>query len=58
MSITPDQVSAARRLLGWSLIRLSNHSGVRGGVEFSHGRRPGVRLAGIQDRERTGKDFI
>jgi len=26
--ITGDQVGAARRLLGWSLIRLSNYSGV------------------------------
>ena len=84
--ITPDQDSAARKLLGWSLIGLSNHSGVSdvsiekfekrklwrpapnveaiqraleaAGVEFTNGNRSGVRLARIQDRERTGKDFI
>jgi transcriptional regulator with XRE-family HTH domain len=28
------------------------------GVEFTNGNQSGVRLARIQDRERTGKDFI
>jgi transcriptional regulator with XRE-family HTH domain len=71
--ITGEQVSVARRLLGWSLMRLSNFCGVsnvtiqnfemgrdrrpttpdveaiqraleEAGVEFTNGKRPGVRL--------------
>jgi transcriptional regulator with XRE-family HTH domain len=71
--ITGEQASLARRLLGWSLMRLSNFCGVsdvtiqnfemgrdripttpdveaiqraleEAGVEFTNGKKPGVRL--------------